>query len=333
MAQKAPSLLDGVRARLPDSCGRPVAVALSGGGDSAALLCILREIFPQESLFAFHVNHGVRSAQSCEEEKNFVEELCGKAGVPLRSVDLPEGIGASEDALRKSRYHALSVMGAETGCSWIALGHQRRDQLETVLMRLLRGSDLRGFLGMPERFVHEGRLFVRPLLPVAPFELEAWRAARGLPCFSDPSNDDCGYRRNFIRHRVLPLLDGTSPGWGERLLSVCGSVAELMEWKDGLYTAALDGARFTEAPGGDASFPRPLLKSLPRPLLRDWCYESLRRFAGGGDKIGRAHVESLADFAASERLGFHPLMFPGAVQVRARKRFLLFRRLGENPLP
>ena len=205
--------------------GDRVAVGLSGGADSVCLLHLLWQL--QEELGikvrAVHVNHGLRPEAEAEEQ--WVRALCEQLGIPLQCfrVDVKkrmreEGL-STEEAARLERYAAFERAEADK----IALAHHRRDQAETVLLHLLRGSGLRGLGGIrPVR----GR-YIRPLLEEDPEELRRYNREQGLDWQEDASNESLAYQRNRIRHELLPYLrEHFNPGV-EKLLS--GMARQLQE--------------------------------------------------------------------------------------------------------
>ena len=111
----------------------------------------------------------------------------------------------------------------EVGAQAMLTAHHRDDQVETVLMHLLRGSGEVGSRGMLSSRMHEGVVLVRPLLAASRLQLQGYLAARGLPWRSDASNDDERFRRNHLRHAVLPLLEAAAPGFAAQLLDLAAS--------------------------------------------------------------------------------------------------------------
>ena len=190
---------------LPDfsaARGRHLLVAVSGGADSVALLCLLAERRDALALTltAAHVEHGIRGAESLADAE-YCRALCRRLGVPLRiaHVDVPalaretgEGI---ETAARRARYDALRKIRLETGAEWIALAHHMDDQAETVLMHLLRGSGPDGAGGMDER---SGDLY-RPLLSTPRRALEQFLRERGVAWRTDRTNLSPDTPRNALR--------------------------------------------------------------------------------------------------------------------------------------
>ncbi|HEX6097809.1 MAG TPA: tRNA lysidine(34) synthetase TilS [Thermoanaerobaculia bacterium] len=174
-----------------------LAVAVSGGTDSTALLLALADLREDGfTVAAAHVNHHLRGAESDGDEA-FVRELCGRLGVELAVFDGtldPDLVRARgiEAAAREVRYARLRQVGAR----YVATAHQKNDQAETVLMRLLTGSGIAGLRGIhPVR--DDG--FVRPLLDVTRAEIEDFLRERGVVPRFDRSNDDPRFLRNRVR--------------------------------------------------------------------------------------------------------------------------------------
>jgi len=152
-----------------------------------------------------HVNHAVR-------ERSWQDEGVALAvgaflGVRVASASLGPG-PASEARLRDERYAALATMAREAGARRIATAHHARDQAETVLLALLRGTGPDGLAGMPAtRELATDLQLVRPLLDIEPETLAAYCAARRLPYAIDPTNADLGFRRNALRAALVPLRE------------------------------------------------------------------------------------------------------------------------------
>ncbi len=186
--------------------GDRVVCALSGGGDSVALLHCLLSVRQELGITvaAAHFNHCLRGAESDGDEA-FVRQLCAGWG-----VELAVGRGdphcltgeSPEEAARHLRYEFLM---AQPG--WIATAHHGDDQIETVLLNLIRGTGLKGLCGMPPK---NGRL-VRPMLEVSGEEVEKYLAKNGLKWRFDSSNAADDALRNRLRHHILPLLRQENP--------------------------------------------------------------------------------------------------------------------------
>ena len=190
-----------------------VMVALSGGADSVFLLYAMHLLFSGDSgtpVCAVHVHHGLRGAEA-DRDLEFCRNLCMELDVPFQavSVDVPanrvpgEGI---EEAARRLRY-AVLYDALHEPYRYILTAHHRTDQCETIFLHLIRGCGLRGLTGMP---AENGRV-LRPLLGFSSAELVGALHDAGIVYVNDSSNADPAFRRNFIRHRILPLLREMNP--------------------------------------------------------------------------------------------------------------------------
>lgn len=183
----------------------PLLVAVSGGFDSTALLLALREVgYP--ALIAAHVQHRLRGEESATDER-YVRDLCANHGIELDVADgtlPPEEIRTSgiEGAARAIRHQRLLEMAAARGARCIATAHQRNDQAETVLMRLLTGGGLGALRGI--HAVRDDGV-IRPLLTVSRREVEQFLSDRGVTPRHDRSNEDPRFLRNRVRAGLRSL--------------------------------------------------------------------------------------------------------------------------------
>lgn len=250
-----------------------VLVACSGGRDSVALLHVLATLaadFPLEVTVG-HVHHGLRS--SADEDAAFVRDLAGRLGVrfSMRRLWGVEGPNLEARA-RAARYAALVDMARELGATVVATGHTLDDQAETVLLRLLRGTGVGGLAGiLPRRGLGPGVDVVRPLLRTKRAELEAFLCRLNQPWREDETNLDVAARRNWVRHRILPLLTSENP----RLAQALSQLAEVVRAEEEAWGRWVEEARrsiASPAAGGwrvqrDAFAGLPV--ALQRRLLRD----------------------------------------------------------------
>lgn len=206
--------------------GSSLLVALSGGVDSVVLLHLLHQISPSFSLrlSALHVHHGIsRHADSWEK---FCIELCTKYAIPLQieRVDIvPLRDLGIEAAARQLRHAAL----ARQQVDFIALAHHRDDQVETLLLQLLRGAGVRGCSAMPVlKQRKDAPALLRPLLEVSRSELEIYAQENTLHWVEDDSNEDVSYPRNFLRHRVLPEIAKCFPSYRSTMTRSASHFAE-----------------------------------------------------------------------------------------------------------
>jgi tRNA(Ile)-lysidine synthase len=213
-------------------------VALSGGLDSVVLLnlfTLLREQHPIQ-LSALHIHHGLHP--QADQWLMFCQQCCEALAVPFHAkrVDVRRDSGLGiEAAARHARYQAFS----EQAVDFIALAHHRDDQAETVLLQLLRGAGLKGLSAMPtlRPDPHHAAL-IRPLLDIERSELAAWAKSRALHWVEDDSNTDTRYARNFLRHKVFPLISEQHSAWRTTLARSAQHLAEAASLLDEL--AGLD---------------------------------------------------------------------------------------------
>ncbi|MCF6271859.1 MAG: tRNA lysidine(34) synthetase TilS [Rhodobacteraceae bacterium] len=182
---------------LPDG---PLGVAVSGGGDSVALLMLLHEA--GHKLYAATVDHGLRPEAAAEAQG--VAVLCARIGVPHEILLWQRGdkSGNLQMAAREARLMLLGAWAKRHGLEHIALGHTLDDQAETVLMRLARGSGIDGLAGMAPRRCAGGLCWHRPLLGVRRADLRVYLRENSISWVDDPSNDDTAFDRIKAR-RVL----------------------------------------------------------------------------------------------------------------------------------
>lgn len=189
-----------------------LGVAVSGGSDSVALLCLLADwaasagaASAEAALAAVTVDHRLRAESAAEAAG--VARLCAGLGVPHAVLiwDAPAGPGNLSDRARRARYRLIGGWAAGQGIGAVALGHTADDQAETVLMRLARGSGVDGLSGMAPRRHAGGIDWLRPLLGARRADLRGYLKARGVPWVEDPSNEDAGFARVRARHALAAL--------------------------------------------------------------------------------------------------------------------------------
>ena len=200
------------RLRQDARTGEPALAAISGGRDSVALLHILLAT-GHRHLIVCHLNHGLRGRESGQDAA-FVRRLATRHDLlcELEKVDVASIAARSkvsvETAARDARLEFLARMAAKHGATRAFLAHHADDQAETILANLCRGASLRGLSGMKSAAASKSGLsLLRPLLEVRRAEIDAYVKTHGLSFREDSSNVGLEYRRNRLRHQVLPLLN------------------------------------------------------------------------------------------------------------------------------
>ena len=223
---------------------------LSGGVDSVVLLDVLQRVSRtlRFRLSALHINHQL--SPHAARWSAFCRALCRRRGIPYDSARVKVRRGDSlEAAARDARYAVI----ARQRCDFVVLAHHRDDQVETLLLQLLRGAGVKGLAGMPPVRKAEGRRqkasILRPLLDVTREEILDYARRHKLEWIEDESNQDIYFQRNFIRHEVLPLIARRFPAYRVTLARAAGHLAEAAQVLDEL--AAADAAGHLE--GGTLS--------------------------------------------------------------------------------
>lgn len=214
-----------------------VLVGLSGGADSVCLLHFLQYLSKEKhfALAAVHVNHGLRGPAADRDER-FCKQLCQTLDIDLfiKKVDarkIAQKYDLSpEHGARKARYRAYMQIAKKWGATKLALGHHLDDQAETVLLNLLRGTQAKGLGGIPlRRPLCIGVEIVRPLLCITRAQVETYLTQNKLTYVTDQTNFEDKYRRNWVRHTLLPLLEEKQPQIKQHLAMFATQIAQLSQ--------------------------------------------------------------------------------------------------------
>jgi tRNA(Ile)-lysidine synthase len=315
--------------------GDRVGVAVSGGADSVALIRLLLQVRQDLGvvLSIVHLNHQLRGAES-DADQQFVSELAARLGLEFHceARNVPEHArenGLSlETAARGVRYEYFDTLITTGKVNRIATGHTLDDQAETVLMRLIRGTGLRGLGGIQPKLLvkKEGQIcgtIVRPLLRTRHAELENFLAARGQAWRQDATNSDLHHTRNRIRHVLVPLLEcefnpavtegldelseiarGEEEFWEQE----CARLAEKIFRSDTEPHVCLDLKLFNLQPLG-----------IKRRLLHHW-----DRTRQPSLSLEFKHIEQILELASAELKGKKHLELPDGWQVVRQADHLQF---------
>ncbi len=198
------------------ACERKFLIGLSGGLDSVVLLHAMARLRDQQGadfqLRALHINHQLQDqAQSWEQH---CSSLCEKLGVEFTSIKVEiSGSSGLENAAREARYREFETTLLQD--EELLLAHHRDDQMETLLLRLVRGSGSRGLSGIPRSRPLGVSKLLRPLLDIDSAELQSYAESEQLVWVEDHSNKDQAFDRNHCRHSLLPLIEARWPGYRE----------------------------------------------------------------------------------------------------------------------
>lgn len=317
--------------------GDVVLVACSGGLDSISLavaLTSLRATLGFEILLA-HVDHGLRSDSHLDYA--LVEELAGKLGVKFVSCRLElleklgHGAGAIEETARNLRYEFFSEAAQESGATCVATAHHSDDQVETVLFRIMRGTGIGGLSGIPEtRELPGGARLIRPFLPFSRKDIEKYASENKLQFREDSTNSDVKFKRNFIRHKILPMLESIAPDVRESVLRLAGIARNATEI---LTRHAGDLVKNARIQGEDVpSFQVAALKNVDIYMTGFVLDDALKTLGAGRGGLTRNHYEEFHKLTKQD--GAHGrVSLPGSVSAVLDRGVLRIMKNWKQDIP
>lgn len=307
--------------RLPDPTGW--LIAFSGGLDSSVLLhatAALRQHLAAP-LRAVYVHHGLQP--EADQWAVHCRTVCSRLAVPLEvlhlSLEIPAG-ESPEAAARAARYRAIA--GVLRPGEMLLLAQHRDDQAETLLLQLLRGAGPSGLASMPRCRRWANGWQARPLLDFSRAALRQWAEQQGLEWIEDPSNADLRFDRNFLRHRVLPLLRERWPGADKTLARSAALLGETRHLLDDCVAEVLTGCR--AARGLSVAALRELAVPMRAEVVRAWLRE------GGWPLPDRRRLQAIERQLIENEAGSAPQVSWADVSLR-RYRGCLYAV--PDPLP
>ena len=311
-----------------------ILLAVSGGADSVALLYAMWALKAEGVLSAelscAHINHQLRGPQA-ESDEDFVIGQAGKLNLAIttRRLDV-RGFARKnklsiETAGRKLRIESLLDIAKANGCDWIATGHHKDDNAETVLQRLIRGTGFRGLGGIWPVQVFADRIrFARPLLSVRRNEIIKYLQKQGLKWQEDKTNEELTYRRNYIRHRLIPELQRQHKG------SIAEELFKLSESARRFHLLVCGCAdKFWPEPADCGSEKLKLdlkgFSSLPEPVKVELIRRSLATIGSGERDLTEGHFKKILQLAEQKASGKR-VELPGGFAVGYEYGQLIFHR-------
>lgn len=288
-------------------------LAVSGGMDSMVLLDAAAETLDHASLTVATFDHGTGPA--ARSAANLVASRALDLGVGCVSGSAA-AVGHSESEWRAARWNFLSDVAERLGAT-VVTAHTLDDQVETVMIRALRGAGPRGLAGL-----FAASPVARPLLETTRAEIAQYAAGDGTPYIDDPSNTDRRHLRNRVRLDILPALERTSPGFSNSLLEIAEKASS---WRAQMEAIALTFPMMSDSPQNHSFQRRP---------LREFSVDSLRCLwpalcARAGVVLDWRGTERLAAFTIEGETG-QQIQLSGGVGVHMERQAISFRPAGSN---
>jgi tRNA(Ile)-lysidine synthetase-like protein len=309
--------------------GDRVLLAVSGGADSVAMSRAMAALAGQSSwqleLHLAHIHHHLRPEADAEEQ--FVRDLAQSLATPVHVRHIHPGQSDQniEAAARTDRYEQLEQIAAEIAADFLTTAHHADDQLETLLMRLIRGATERGLGGIVDRRPlahHDGQL-IRPMLYTDHASAVGFLESLGQAWCEDDSNQDTDRWRSDLRQHVLPALRRLRPDAAHKATEAAArfrSVAKLID------TLAHDAAQcIVTDPAGD-SLSRADARSMDPVILQSVIHQQCRRVGVGADRLASRTIEAIYDAATDRTGGSRRFDLAGGTWVEVTAERIIWRR-------
>lgn len=327
-----------VESALRRSCGVSpgdrIVAAVSGGADSVAMLRALAAIAERKhwalDVHVAHVHHHLRD--EADADAAFVADLARSLDLPCHRADIrPADAGGNlEAAARHGRYAELTRIAAEIDADHVATAHHADDQLETMLMRLIRGTSISGLMGIrPRRRLSGDITLIRPMLGVDHAAAVALLSEIGQPWREDATNRDASRWRAKLRAEVLPVLRAMRPDAAGKANDTARRLADAAAVFDHAVRHAID-EHVTQHDDGDATMHRAAAREMPTPILRGVVRRMGLMMGAGSDAMTAAVVEPIT--AAARDGGNEPRRFElhGGISVEIDAAAMRWKRPAES---
>lgn len=282
-----------------------IIVALSGGPDSIFLLHILNTLKDSYNLkiYAVHLNHQIRGLDA-HLDALYTSNFCEELGIPcfIRSIDVPayckeKGLGI-EDGARVLRYQLFEDVRKKVDANKIAIGHNKNDQAETILMRMMRGSGLKGLCGID--YIRDSRI-IRPILDISRNEIEDYCKQMGLHPKIDKTNLEDIYSRNKIRLKILPYMrDEFNENIVDTIVRMGLSIRDDLDYIESQVDVNYETCvkSYNNAVYVFVEAFSPLHQSIKNRII----IRSIKNLVGQANSLGKKHIESILALEANDKI-------------------------------
>jgi tRNA(Ile)-lysidine synthase len=325
--------LDLARRGWRPATGNTVLLAVSGGPDSVALVRLTLDLAAELQLrpILAHMHHGVRGI-AADQDREFVSQLAQTHQLPfLETRWAPARPAGFEESARTARYAWLNQIALAHDARFVATGHTRDDQVETILHRILRGTGIRGLGGMPaQRKLSANVNLIRPLLEITRNTLQSYLHHLRQPYCVDATNQDLSRTRARIRHTLLPLLRADfNPRIDHALLRLARTASDHNALENKLLQSLMPRA-ILELSSSAVSFSYPVFLQIPQPLQIPFLRHVWSRAPFPERRMRHSDWRRLAQAVRAARTG---PVFPGAIRLVASADRITFHRSEEWTQP
>lgn len=218
-----------------------IAIGLSGGPDSMCLLDIIKSLNKKIKIVCAHINHNIR--QESFEEQKIIESYCRDNNLIFETTTFDkksEEQDYNELELREKRYNYFETIIKKYNAKYLFTAHHGDDLVETVLMRISRGSNLKGYTGFQVETKKKNYKVIKPLIFMTKEDVNAYNEERNIPYVLDKTNDEDNYTRNRYRHNVLPFLKSENPNIHLKYLKFSRELLTYYEYVDKVINKEID---------------------------------------------------------------------------------------------
>ncbi len=306
-----------------------LVAGVSGGADSMALLWLLETL---RAKYAFrvhvaHLNHGLLKPES-KSYLDLVEKSAKALKFPFysKAIDLKKiakkNKRSIEEMGRIARYSFFEAIALKTRANKIVTAHTLDDQAETVLLRLLRGTGLKGLIGIPFKRPQGATEVIRPLLAVEKAELLSFLKVNKLPFIQDKTNRDTTYTRNRIRHRLIPLLARSyNPQIKSSLSNLQTICGQIQDYLDKISSRSFTSCWVRPVSRNEVRLRLSTLKKLHPAIRQEVLLRALSDLKGDVKKISYEHIASILDILQTVESGLE-CHLPDSVLARTDGHYL-----------
>lgn len=306
---------------------KKVIIAVSGGVDSIVLLHLMQSIASHKrpKLIVAHINHELRP-ESVKEEK-FVRTLSKQYDVSFYSYTWEKSKhpkSGIEEAARTVRYRFLKELMDKENADVVMTAHHQDDQVETILMKLTRGSTLEQMTGIKsEQSFHKGRL-IRPLLSFSKESIYRYAESEALNYMEDQSNHSLDYTRNRFRNRIIPLLKEENPQFNQHMTQFKLDLEDLLAIASSTIHQEFD--EFVTVKDSQIAFHQEVFQDLTKPMQRAMIHQLLQLIYEGLDHSYKANYIELIQDWLSRAEGHSSLQLAGGVMIeKSYDRIMIHR--------